>query len=81
MDAVNSSETSVNIYQTTRHNIPDDSHLHSRRRENLKSHQHIILTISIDVPEKYKIVAYVTSQGSDDELKSAKHVAQYCKIK
>jgi hypothetical protein len=28
MEAVSSSETSVNIYQTTRHNIPEDSHLH-----------------------------------------------------
>jgi hypothetical protein len=31
------SEISVNFYQTTRRNIPDDSHLHTRRRENLKS--------------------------------------------
>jgi hypothetical protein len=38
MEAANTSETSVNIYQTTRCNIPEDSHLHSRRRENLKSH-------------------------------------------
>jgi hypothetical protein len=36
--AVSTSEMSVNIYQTTRPNIPEDSHLHSRRRENLKSH-------------------------------------------
>jgi hypothetical protein len=38
MEAANTSETSVNFYQTTRHNIPEDSHLHTRRRENLKSH-------------------------------------------
>jgi hypothetical protein len=37
MEAVNS-ETSINIYQTTRRNIPEDSHLFIRRRENLKSH-------------------------------------------
>jgi hypothetical protein len=30
--------TSVNIYQTTRGNIPSDGHLHTRRRESLKSH-------------------------------------------
>jgi hypothetical protein len=30
-------ETSVNVYQTTRRN-PEDSHLHTRRHENLKSH-------------------------------------------
>jgi hypothetical protein len=37
MEAVSTSETSVNIYQTTRRNIPEDSHLHARRRE--KFHQ------------------------------------------
>jgi hypothetical protein len=31
------SETSVNVYETTRHNIPEDSLLHTRSRENLKS--------------------------------------------
>jgi hypothetical protein len=33
------SETSVNFYQTTRRNIPEDSHLRTHRRGNLKSHQ------------------------------------------
>jgi hypothetical protein len=33
------SEISVNIYQTTRRNIPEDSHLHTPHREILKSHQ------------------------------------------
>jgi hypothetical protein len=32
------SETSVNFYQTTRRKFPDDSYLHTRRRENLKSY-------------------------------------------
>jgi hypothetical protein len=36
MEEVSSSETSANIYQTTWRNIPEDSHLHTRRRENLK---------------------------------------------
>jgi hypothetical protein len=38
MKPVDSSETSVNIYHTTRCYIPECSHLHTRRRENLKSH-------------------------------------------
>jgi hypothetical protein len=38
MEAASTSETSVNVYQTTRRNNPEDSHLHSRRSENLKSH-------------------------------------------
>jgi hypothetical protein len=39
MEAVKTSETSVNFYQPTRRNNPEDSHLHTRRRENLKSHK------------------------------------------
>jgi hypothetical protein len=38
MEAVSTSETSVNFYQATRRNIEEDIHLHTRRRENLKSH-------------------------------------------
>jgi hypothetical protein len=38
MDEVSTSETSVNFYQTTQSYNPEDSHLHIRRRENLKSH-------------------------------------------
>jgi hypothetical protein len=38
-EAVNSSETSIKIYQITLSYITEDSHLHIRRRENLKSHQ------------------------------------------
>jgi hypothetical protein len=42
MEEVNSSETSVSIYLTTRRYIPDDNHLHARRRENLKSHNRCV---------------------------------------
>jgi hypothetical protein len=38
MEAASTSETSVNFYQTTRRNNPEDSQLRTRRRENLKSH-------------------------------------------
>jgi hypothetical protein len=38
MEAVRTSETSVNIYLTTQQYIIKDCKLHSRRRENLKSH-------------------------------------------
>jgi hypothetical protein len=37
MEAVSTSETPVNFYETTQRNIPEDSHLHTRCRENLKS--------------------------------------------
>jgi hypothetical protein len=38
MEAACTSETLVNFYQTTRRYNPEDSHLHIRRRENLKSY-------------------------------------------
>jgi hypothetical protein len=37
MEATSTSETSVNFYKTVPRNNPEDSHLHTRRRENLKS--------------------------------------------
>jgi hypothetical protein len=37
--AASTSETSVNLHQTISRNNPEDSHLHTRRRENLKSHK------------------------------------------
>jgi hypothetical protein len=49
MEAARTSEKSVNFYQTTRRNNPEDSHLYTRRRENLKSHFYFI---PIDYGEK-----------------------------
>jgi hypothetical protein len=37
MEAASTSETSIDFYQILRRNIPEES-LHTRRRENLKSH-------------------------------------------
>jgi hypothetical protein len=41
MMGANTSETSVNVYHTTRRNNPEDSHLHTRRHENLKCQEYI----------------------------------------
>jgi hypothetical protein len=38
MKAINTFETSANFYRTTRRNKPEDSHFHTRSRENLKPH-------------------------------------------
>jgi hypothetical protein len=38
MEAARTSETLVNFYQTTRRYNPEDSHLRTQRRENLKSY-------------------------------------------
>jgi hypothetical protein len=45
MEAARTSETSVNLYQTTRRNNPEDSQFHTRRRENLKSYLLFMLFI------------------------------------
>jgi hypothetical protein len=37
MEAASISETSVNFLQTTQRNNPEDSHLHTRRCDNMKS--------------------------------------------
>jgi hypothetical protein len=39
-EAARTSETSVDIQLRTRQYIPEDSELHTRRRENLKSHKY-----------------------------------------
>jgi hypothetical protein len=36
IEAASTSDKLVNFYQTTQHYNPKDSHLHTRRRENLK---------------------------------------------
>jgi hypothetical protein len=41
MEAASTCEMSVNFYQTTWCNIPEDSHLHTYHHEILKSHQEI----------------------------------------
>jgi hypothetical protein len=42
MEAARTSETLVNFYQTTRRYNPEDSHLRTNRRENLKSYSVIL---------------------------------------
>jgi hypothetical protein len=39
LPAVSTSKKPVSFYQSTRRNIPEDSHPHTRRRQNMKSHQ------------------------------------------
>jgi hypothetical protein len=50
-NAVSCSETSVSIYQITRRNIPEDSNLHTHRRENLKSYLAIFMFLTVGKTE------------------------------
>jgi hypothetical protein len=43
IEAASTSETLVNFYETTQRYNPEDSHLHTRRRENLKSYRNDIV--------------------------------------
>jgi hypothetical protein len=45
MEAARTSKTLVNFYQTTRRYNPEDSHLPTRRRENLKSYYKIPVVV------------------------------------
>jgi hypothetical protein len=38
MEAAITSKKSLNLYETTRRNNPEDSHIHTPYHENLKSH-------------------------------------------
>jgi hypothetical protein len=54
MEAVRTSETSVDNYFTRQYIPEDNSELHSRRRENLKSHnctKRFLLFVSVTVKE------------------------------
>jgi hypothetical protein len=53
MEAANTSETSINVYQTTRRNNPEDSHLHARRRGNLKFHLRDVLFLWDTLPKNF----------------------------
>jgi hypothetical protein len=47
MEAARTSETLVDFYQTTRRYNPEDSHLRTHRRENLKSYSVVLRVLQI----------------------------------
>jgi hypothetical protein len=62
MEAESASETSVNFYQTTRHNVLDDRNLHTCHRENQKSHKKVV-TLSY-----YALYEKTTEQANHMDL-------------
>jgi hypothetical protein len=64
MEAASTSEMSANFYQTTRRNNPEDSHLHTRRRENISSHMEAVC-ISETLVFTYKSTRRYTTEDQD----------------
>lgn len=46
MESVRTCRTSFGVYQATKRSIPEECHLHTRRRDNLKSHVHSLISAS-----------------------------------
>jgi hypothetical protein len=61
MEAARTSETLVNFHQTTRRYNPEDSHLRTHRRENLRSY--MVHTVPFTLL-KYLITILVSSNGT-----------------
>jgi hypothetical protein len=51
METLSISETSVPLYQAIRRNIPEDSHLHARRLENLEISPHNKFNFLLELKE------------------------------
>jgi hypothetical protein len=65
IEAASTSKTSINFYQTTWCNNPEDSHLHTHCHENLKSHPLWLSSSEDDVsiPECTVHIIYFTAQN------------------
>jgi hypothetical protein len=60
MEAVRTSETSVDNHFTRQYNPEDSSEHHTRRRENLKSHTAIFILNKIWAQDKIHILAGIS---------------------
>jgi hypothetical protein len=81
MEAARTSETLVNFYQTTRCYNPEDSNLHTHRRENLKSylwdsslyntlrHHVILVTLNLHSSRRTRYHVFVVLNGTTAEEK------------
>jgi hypothetical protein len=66
MEAARTSETLVNFYQTTRRYNPEDSHLRTHRRENLKPYSHLKSLIHAD--DDVVLTVFPSTLGHLDSL-------------
>jgi hypothetical protein len=79
MEAVCTSETSLNFYGTTRRNIAEDGPLHTRRRENLKSQGKylFIFIFVIGVPFPIDAATFLFPSASKVAMRSNYPSVQY----
>jgi hypothetical protein len=61
MEAVRTSETSVDNHFTRQYNPEDSSEHHTRRRENLKSHKYLYYSNEVNVQLTSQIMSYLLS--------------------
>jgi hypothetical protein len=58
MEAIRSSETSMNFYQTTRRHIPEDSDLHGYLHENIRTSSVKIIPSDLVCPPSFLIITF-----------------------
>jgi hypothetical protein len=68
MEAICSSETSVDVQRTTRRYIAADSTLHNDRCENLKSDMAVLLSLLKSVPKFFTIPEQKISNNREGNL-------------
>jgi hypothetical protein len=68
MEAAQTSEISVNSYQATRRYNPEDGHLHTHSRENLRSHRVHGLQYGEDIRQPSSTATFANSNGVPFEL-------------
>jgi hypothetical protein len=72
METVWFSEMLVSTYESARRHNPEDQHRHSHRRENLRSHQLVIIIIGLKmyhkITTKYEISGSHGGDYEDDSL-------------
>jgi hypothetical protein len=78
METAKTSETLVNLYQSTRRYNPEDSHLHTHRRENLKSYLLFALNLKVSASpylhEHMFFFASLINETKKLKRKDAKHM-------
>jgi hypothetical protein len=81
MEAASTSETSVNLYQSTRRNNPEYSHIHTRHLENLISHDLYFISFcsAVKLQENYAMRGVIYEEEEEEEEEEEGCGARRCK--